>query len=164
MTWTFGNNPANSNRDLVRILVSDTNTNAQLLSDEFIDFTLSAKPSAYLAAALCAETLINSTAAATAYLASNVTRKKVGDLELSYAGGGSGGASPAQHYRELAKSLRMQAGTKVTPYSGGISVTDKAAQRDDSDRIRGFAEKDMHDHPGTNQDNQNYSDADTGWR
>lgn len=158
MTWTFTNNPASSNRDLVRILVSDTNTSSPLLSDEFIDFTLSAKPNAYLAASLCAETLINSTAAATAYLASNVTRKKVGDLELSYAGGGSGGSSPAEHYRSLAKSLRVQAGSKVTPYSGGISVTDKATQQADSDWDRPFAEIGMHDNETVRDD------ADTGWR
>lgn len=148
MTWTFTNNPANSNRDLVRILISDTNTNSQLLSDEYIAYTLSVKPNAYLAAELCAKTLINSTAAASAYLNSNVTKKKVGDLELTYGGGGGGG-SAADHYRSLAKSLRLEAAMSVTPYSGGISVDDKANQRQDEDWDRPAFERGMHDNPNS---------------
>ena len=133
MTWTFSNNPGGSNRDLIRTLVSDTNTSRQLLTDEFIAYTLAAKPNVYLAAALCAETLVSSTAATAAYLASNITRKKVGDLELSYGGGGSAGGSAADHYRALAKTLRLQAASRVAPFSGGISVDDKQTQQDDTD-------------------------------
>lgn len=148
MTWSFTNNPANSNRDLVRILIQDTNTSAQLLSDEFIAYALAQKPNAYLAASLCAKTLVNSTVAANAYLAANVTKKKVGDLEVSYGGGG-GGVAAADHYRALAKSLRLEAAMKVTPFSGGISVDDKASQRQDSDWDRPPFELGMHDNPNT---------------
>ena len=155
MTWTYTNNPSNSTRDLIRILVNDIDTSSQLLTDEFIAYALTNKGNTYLAASLCAETLVSSKTATTAYLASNVTRKKVGDLELSYAGGGQGGGSAADHYRGLAKSLRLQAAAKVTPYSGGISVDDKDNQRDDADWDRPFAEIGMHD--GVEPD------SDTGW-
>ena len=145
MTWTFSNNPAGSNRDLIRTLISDTNTSRQILSDEFIAYAVAQKPNVYLAASLCAETMVSSTAATSAYLASNVTKKKVGDLELSYGGGGSG-TSAAEHYRALAKSLRLQAASKITPYSGGISVDDKDSQKDDTDYSRAPFELGQHDY------------------
>ena len=78
MTWTFSNNPAGSNRDLIRTLISDTNTSRQILSDEFIAYAVAQKPNVYLAASLCAETMVSSTAATSAYLASNVTKRKWG--------------------------------------------------------------------------------------
>jgi hypothetical protein len=148
MTWTFTNNPSNSNRDLVRILIQDTNTSAQLLTDEYIDYTLSLKPSAYLAASLCAETLMNSTAAASAFLASNVVKKKVGDLELTYQSGGGGGGARS-HYQQLAASLRRQAGYKVSPFAGGISQDDKNTQESDSDWDQPAFSRGMHDHYDT---------------
>ena len=144
MTWTYTNNPANSPRDLIRILVGDTNTSRQLLTDEFIAYTIANKGNSYLAASLCAETLVSSTAAAAGYLASNVAKKKVGDLELSYGGGGSG-TSAADHYRGLAKTLRRQAASKITPFSGGISSDDKDTQTQDSDREAPAFAIGMHD-------------------
>ena len=149
MTWTFTNNPSNSNRDLVRILINDTNTSSQLLSDEYIDYTIARKNNAYLAASQCAGTVAGQNT-------QQATKKQVGDLSLWYS-------EQATEYRTLAKTLRLEAASSVTPYSGGISVDDKNTQRDDEDWDRPFAEVGMHDHPNTNQ---RYDDdaADTGWR
>ena len=160
MTWTYTNNPSNSNRDLIRTLVNDIDTDSQLLTDEFIAYALAAKPSVFLAAEVCAIALSVSNTAATAYLASNVTKKKVGDLELTYGGGGSG-TSAREHYLAMGKQFRLQAGSKVTPFSGGISVDDKNTQQSDSDWDRPFAEIGMHDDQETSQQ---YDAADTGWR
>lgn len=132
MTWTYTNNPANSNRDLVRDLINDTNTSDQKVSDEFIAYALSAKPNVYLSAALCAERIAGTKV-------DNVTRKKVGDLELSYE-------QQSASYRMLAKSLRVQAMTAAKPYSGGIGVSDKATQKSDSDWARPAFERGMHDY------------------
>ena len=142
MTFTFTNNPSNSNRDLVRILINDTSTAGQNLSDEFITYALAAKPNVYLAASLCAGTIAGQNTGV-------ATKKQVGDLALWYD-------SKATDYRTLAKELRVQAGMKVTPFSGGISVDDKDNQRDDADWDRPFAEIGMHDDAET--------DSDTGWR
>jgi hypothetical protein len=41
MTWTYGNNPTDSRRDRVRLLVGDTDEKEVLsLTDEEIDFVL----------------------------------------------------------------------------------------------------------------------------
>ena len=131
MTFTFTNNPSNSDRDLVRILINDTSTANQNISDEFITYALADKPNAYLAASLCAGTIASQNTG-------TATKKRVGDLALWYD-------SKAADYRTLAKELRLQAASKVTPFSGGISVDDKDNQRDDADWDRPFAEIGMHD-------------------
>ena len=38
MTWTYSGNPSSTERDAVRFLVGDTDTNDQLLSNEEIDY------------------------------------------------------------------------------------------------------------------------------
>jgi hypothetical protein len=145
VTWTYTNNPSNSNRDLVRTLISDTNSSDQKLSDEFITYALAAKPNVYLAAALCAQSVGASYAAVPSHI-------KVGDLSQSVIAGYQ------NEYRQLAKSLRVQAMTAATPYSGGISVDDKQTQRNDSDWDRPAFERGMHDH------SRSLSTDTSGWR
>ena len=55
-------------------------------------------------------------------------------------------AQAAEHYRALAKSLRLQAAAKITPYSGGISVDDKDSQKDDTDYSKPPFELGQHDY------------------
>jgi hypothetical protein len=77
MTWSYSGNPASSTRDAVRFLISDTDTNDQLLSNEEIDYTISSSGSLYQAAHDCAYAIASSFAR----LASS---KSVGDLSISY--------------------------------------------------------------------------------
>ncbi len=55
--------------------------------------------------------------------------RKVGDLEIKFAG--AGGA--VDFYTQLAKRLRLRGVRSTKPYVGGSSVGDKAAQNSDRD-------------------------------
>jgi hypothetical protein len=58
MTWTFGNDLTNSDRDIVRSLIFDTDSSNQLITDEFIAWALSTTGNdVYLAAARCCDSL-----------------------------------------------------------------------------------------------------------
>lgn len=62
MTWTYANAALNNPRDEVRLLVGDTNSTAQLIQDEDIDYFLSLYPKpagkpAYLAAAAACDAI-----------------------------------------------------------------------------------------------------------
>ena len=93
MSWTFGNDPQNSIRDRVRILIGDTNPAEPLLEDEVLDWLIKREVNEFLAAARAAEAL-----------AARFAREAdiaVGDLSLKYS-------ELASHYLELAASLREQ--------------------------------------------------------
>jgi len=93
MSWTFGNDPQNSVRDRVRILIGDTNPAQPLLEDEVIDWLIQREVNEFLAASRAAEAI-----------AARFAREAdiaVGDLSLKYS-------QLANHYFELAASLREQ--------------------------------------------------------
>jgi len=119
MTHTFTNNPAESDRDKVRILLHDTSSGPNALSDETVDWLISAHPNIWFAAAAGAD-------AKAAKFYGQATSKKVGDLSISYQG-------DYLRWRQLANRLRGQAVRRVAPHAGGISEADKAAAFADSD-------------------------------
>jgi hypothetical protein len=118
MTFTFSNNPAESDRDKVRILLHDTSSGPNALSDETVDWLISAHPNVWFAAAAGAGTK--------AARLSEVAEKQVGDLRIRYR-------DQADGYGALAKSLRLLGVRRVAPHAGGISESDKAAAFADSD-------------------------------
>lgn len=120
MSFTFTNNPENTPRDLVRILVNDTAEGSEKVSDETIAWALSSQPSSLLAAAAVADVIAGQ-------FAEQISKKQVGDLALWYA-------DQAGHYRSLAKTLRLQGVSGAKPYTGGISISDKQAKESDTDR------------------------------
>jgi len=124
MTWTYSGNPADSDRDKVRFLVFDTDTNEQLLSNEEIAWLLSEQTNVYLAAANAAEAIA-------AKFAKDITRSAVG---LSANVG-----NRAQFYLELAEKLRNQVGTtnkRAEVFAGGLSISGKDSLDSDSDAIQ----------------------------
>ena len=95
MTWTYSGNPGASARDEVRFLIQDTDTTDQLLSNEEIDYLLTAYHSDAYAAAIA------SVVALIAKAARSVEESKtVGDLSLSRRSG-----ARLQQWEALKKSL-----------------------------------------------------------
>jgi hypothetical protein len=135
MSFTFTNNPASSNRDAVRIMLHDTSSGSAKLSDETIDWLLSAEPNLYLAAAAGAETIASEAAR-------EPSSKSVGDLSISYA-------ETAVRYSTLAKSLRMRGIRRVSPVAGGISQSAKDTQYGDSDMTSPAFKVGQFDNPGS---------------
>ena len=120
--WNYSEDPASSNRDAVRWLVGDTDTSDQLLLDREIDYAYAQEGSVKKAAALCARALAGKYA--------RLCDKAVDDLRISYS-------QRQKQFWELSEKLDKEAATAagVSPYTGGISISDKDSVADDSDRV-----------------------------
>ena len=95
MTWSYSGNPASSNRDSVRFLIFDTDTNDQLLSNEEIDYVLTKETNVHMAAAMCAEAL---------------AAKFARDIDRSVIGMSANPSRRPEFYLDLADRLRDQVG------------------------------------------------------
>lgn len=105
MAWTYGGDPSANNRDKVRFLIGDTDTNNQLLQDAEITFLLDQwNTNAYVAAAHACDALAAKFAAKSDY------SKSVGDLSISTQYG-----QQADRYRALGAQLRAQASQASPP-------------------------------------------------
>lgn len=110
MTWSYSGNPGSSTRDEVRFLIQDTDTNDQLLTNEELDYLVTAYGEAYSAAVAAVGVLI-----ATASRAVEES-KTVGDLSISRKAG-----ARLQQWQALMASLqserfrRYPAGPVVNP-------------------------------------------------
>jgi hypothetical protein len=129
MSVTFTNDPAGSNRDLVRIIVNDTTGK---LSDETIAYFLASEPSVWYAAAMCADTIAGQYSQA-----GDLT---VGDLTIR---------RNVAEYRSLARSLRQRGSLGAVPFAGGISQADKDAETSDTDRVAPAFRVGQTDDPGS---------------
>jgi hypothetical protein len=116
MTWTYGNAPALTNgvanRDLIRLLIGDTDTNHQLLTDEELDFFILQQTNYYMAAAMAAETLVAKFAPS--------TDESLGDWHGAYQ-------QRYDHFVALSKELRRKAARNVLAYFGGVMPTEDEA-------------------------------------
>lgn len=102
MAWTYTGDPAHSDRDRVRFLIGDTDTNDQLLNDAEIDWILTeAGDSIYQAAHDACHTIASK-------FARLATSKSVGDLSLSYQ-------DRAQAFYALADRLMHLASRRDVP-------------------------------------------------
>ena len=122
-TWSYSGNPASSDKDAVRFIIGDTDSNDQLVSDEEIAYAVSVRGSVFLGAAMVAKSI------ASRY-ARNVD-KAVGDLKISLS-------QKFKAYNALAEELEEKAvnGVDATVdfFTGGISIQDKLDRQADSDR------------------------------
>lgn len=133
MAWTY-NNPNNSPKDQVRLLIQDTTLSRALFQDEEIEWFLTQEMNVYMVAARCCNTVVVRFGA--------VKSRKVGDLSIDY---------DPDFYRGLAAEYRARGQSYQTPYVGGISVADKLAQEADPDWIQPRAFRGEFDNPGANQ-------------
>ena len=134
MTWTYlgvpGTTSADSRRDAVRYLIKDTVSTRQLVQDEELDFLLSQNGNnVWRSAADACEQLS----------AREAKSKSVGDLSLSGMG---------ESYCELAARYRMRANSLVSPFAGGITISDKDIRAQDTDRVQPAFSRSLHGTPG----------------
>ena len=138
MTFTYTNDPANSNRDAVRVLINDITESSNSLSDETIAWLLAQNSNVWYAAADGADMFAS-------LYAGDVTEKQVGDLKVKVGGG-----DPVARWRQRADDLRAKGAIKgFTAYSGGISIADKNSELEDSDRLPDQAYIGQHDNHDT---------------
>ena len=133
MTWTYAGDPAANARDAIRFLIGDTDTTDQLLSDEEIAWvnteasgTSTGTTALYDAAYRCCLTIASKLA--------READKQIGDLSVSMS-------QRAKAYREQASSLKELSGREggvPIPYAGGITISDKEVDEDNSDLFRSW--------------------------
>ena len=121
-------------RNQIRFVVQDVRTERQLLQDAEIDWVQTLEANAYMMAAFCCEILVAR--------AGNVKSKSVDGLSLSY---------DVEFYRGLAATLRSRGLSNQMPYCGGISISDKQAQEDDTDWVPPRFFRGMFDNPRAEQ-------------
>ena len=133
MTWTYGGDPAANARDAIRFLIGDTDTTDQLLTDEEIAWvntessgTSTGTTALYDAAYRCCLTIASKLA--------READKQIGDLSVSMS-------QRAKAYREQAASLKELSGREggvPIPYAGGITISDKEIDEENSDIFRSW--------------------------
>lgn len=133
MTWTY-DSPQASDKDTVRFLVQDTNTNEQLASDEEIEWALAEHG--------------NIVRAAAAEVAEAIGRHFARQATITDAGFRVDYSKRAEMYFAIAKDLRQRF-QAVSPFAGGISITDKDSREEDTDRVRPAFTRDQFAYPGT---------------
>ena len=120
MTWTYDSTaPASSAKSYVRLRVGDTTSGDQLLQDEEILAVISEESNVLKSAAICARSIAGTF--------SRRTDKTVGKLRINMG-------QASQHYYDLADDLEREAARKSALWAGGVSLSDKEATEQDSDR------------------------------
>ena len=133
MTWTYSGDPATNARDSIRFLVGDTDTNAQLVSDEEIAWTNS-EVTGSGTATTDLYTVAYRGMIASASKFSRLANQAIGDMRVDLS-------QKADNARKQAEELRALAGREnlvPVPYAGGISISDKLIDRGNSDRVDPF--------------------------
>jgi hypothetical protein len=128
MTWSYSPATiATTPKDQIRRLIGDVIQTEQQIADEEILFALTQRSSIYGAAADCCT-----------YIAAQFSRK----TDTIVAAGGGGNLK--QNYSQQARSYMAMAARFETlsvarggavPYAGGVSVSDKQNNENDTDRV-----------------------------
>lgn len=138
MTWSYSGNPKDNNKDAVRFLVGDTDSDEELIQDEEILFILDTETNIYRAAANVAESI--------AAMFSRKADVSIGDYSESLS-------QQADNYLKLAERLRKTARKNIQfkgiPFAGGISKTDKEITQKDTDRVKPAFKRNLQNHPTT---------------
>ena len=129
MTWTYTNSPATIERDEVRLLVGDTDSNDPQLTDEEVAYFISEEGSVGGAALAAVRALIAKFA--------RLVNKSVGDLSLGYG-------QRLANYEVLETRLLRRANLRLTgPVATGLSVAAKEAVDADTDRVQPAFKRDQ---------------------
>lgn len=134
---------ATSEKDQVRFLIGDNYLgppNRMILDDDEILWLLSTEANVWMAAAAAADRIVFAMHGAEGANGA-VTRKRVGQTDISYANGRT-----VDEYKALAKSLRARSGHQSI-FAGGISVSDVAAREADTDRPQNRLKLDQFESP-----------------
>ena len=121
MSFTYlgvpGTTSAQARLDAVRYLIKDTVSTRGLTQDEELNFLLAENGNNVWRAAADACEQLN---------AREAQSKSVGDLSISGMG---------ENYMALAQQYRIRANSMVSPFAGGISISDKQTRVADLDRV-----------------------------
>ena len=126
MTFTYTDDPANNDRDAVRLLSGDTDSSEFFLSDAEVDYAISKESNITAAAARACEMIAAKMAREVALRAG-----ASGELRLELQ-------QIFEAYTQRAKELRREAIANAVPYAASISTSEKNDQLDDSDRVSPF--------------------------
>lgn len=121
-------------RNQVRLMIQDTDSNRPLFQDEEVDWTITTSANVYTAAANLCDLLVAKTRG-TRY-------KKISGLAMSV---------DVQFYINLSANLRARGAGHQVPYAGGISKTDKLAQQQDADWEQPKVGRGLGDNPAAPQ-------------
>jgi ABC-type phosphate transport system ATPase subunit len=113
----------------VRFFIQDTDVANALLQDEEISAMITLYGSYKSASIACCNVLGSK-------YSGSATKKKIGNLEISME-------DVSKKYYDLAKSLKIQFSSTLVPYAGGISVSEKQTQDDNSDKVVPFFKRNM---------------------
>lgn len=130
----YSGDPTGVARDAIRVLVGDLSTAAsgEYLGDEAYDFIIAQASNVYVRAQIAATSIAAKfTGAAASASGTGYVEKSVGDLKIKKADA----AQLASQYRSLASEYGKKAALGISPYAGGISASDKAANAADTDNI-----------------------------
>jgi len=133
MVWSYSGNPADSAVDAVRFLTGDTDTNDQLLDNEEIAWTNNQITGSDTATTALYEVSYRCMVAIASKF-SRLADQTVGDLRVDMF-------QKATNAREQAALLKQQAlreGNTPVPYAGGISVSDKQIDQENSDIVQPY--------------------------
>ena len=119
--FTYGNDPATSNRDAVRFLVGDTNEDRPLLDDREVDWAISQHPNQNLAAASLADHLYGFFASKGDF--------KVGPINKSYS-------KVADLFKQKAEQLRAEACKGAAPSFPATNIQTKRVLEENTDLTR----------------------------
>jgi len=133
LSWSYSHDPSASDKDAVRFLVGDTNSDDKLLDDNEILYVLSVEGTVLQAAINCLQNLI------VVFSRQVDGSGKEGSKALS---------QKVQSFRTALDSLlERQAMGPLNVFAGGISKTQKAATCADDDRVPPVFTKQMFDNP-----------------
>jgi hypothetical protein len=128
MTWSYSGNPASSSKDMVRFLIGDTVSTAQLMQDEEINAILTYQSNPIYAAAYCADAMC---------------AKFAREADLSIGATSISASQKSKAYCALADRLRASGGStdgtgipSVSMFVGGISVSGNSALAEDDDLVQ----------------------------
>ena len=120
MSWNYSHNPKNSAKDEVRFLIGDTNSKDPLLQDEEINYLLERYNNYPMNASIEACEMVVSKF-------SRQADESVGGVSKSFS-------QKATAYLKLRDMLRTRMAINgARPYAGGISVSDKQKNDQNSD-------------------------------
>ena len=128
MTCSYSGNPGSTEKDAVRFLCQDVDTNRQLSTDEEIAWTLTQEMNVYMAAARVCDVLVGK--------AADVKLERVGDLSLEY---------DSERLTKLAAAPRARGMNYSAPTAGGFSKAELEAILQDSDLVQPMFSEGMHD-------------------
>ena len=125
MAWTYGADPANSNRDAVRLLIGDTDTTDQQLQDSEIEYFLG----------LFGVTGDGRVVPAAIRSCEALAAKFARQVDTTNQGLSVGASKRSEHYRKLADDLRDLETSVAEVFLGGNTYTEAKLMDDNTDLI-----------------------------